>query len=299
MNPFFSVIIPVYNGEKFIERAINSVINQSYEKFEIIVIDNCSTDSTREIVNKLSNCDSRIKLKKIHQKGRSLARNYGIDKSIGNYILFLDADDEIKPELFKNLIGENFDFAYFKVNYISNNKVIKTIELPKENKIKKKIIYGNIFPINSVVISKKMIDKARFPENIDYCEDWYFWKEILWDKSINMIVKSFDFVGGIVNIHNNNTSSDNYLMKRQEYKYLVEFSRVHNKFNIVSNLRILSLANNPNYNFKKIEGIELSTFIKFSNKFLELNICQKILKSYFDNKKNIYLYDNEREISNE
>ena len=88
-----SVIIPVYNVEKFIEQSIKSVLNQTYKNLEIILVDDGSTDSSGSICDEYSKKDKRIKV--IHQdnKGLSGARNSGLDIATGKYIMFLDSDD--------------------------------------------------------------------------------------------------------------------------------------------------------------------------------------------------------------
>lgn len=94
-NPMLSVIMPVYNKEKWIENTLHSVINQTFFDSEIIIIDDGSTDSSLEIVEK---CD-RIKVLKQKNKGASAARNVGIDTARGKYIIMLDADDTIEPNM--------------------------------------------------------------------------------------------------------------------------------------------------------------------------------------------------------
>ena len=89
--PFFSIIIPLYNKEKFIENTIRSVLGQSFEDFELIVVNDGSTDKSLELVNKLK--DKRIKTYSISNAGVSKARNFGIQKATSKLIVFLDADD--------------------------------------------------------------------------------------------------------------------------------------------------------------------------------------------------------------
>ena len=98
MNPFFSIIIPLYNREKTISRAIESILNQTFQYFEIIVIDDCSNDHSLEIVHKLKVLDARIKCFKneINQE-RCISRNKGIQIALGKYICFLDSDDYHLP----------------------------------------------------------------------------------------------------------------------------------------------------------------------------------------------------------
>ena len=104
MSDLISVIIPVYNRENVIEECIDSVLAQSYPNFEIIIIDDGSTDLTVNICEKIISKENRIKLIKAEHGGVSNARNIGINQSRGEFIFFLDSDDIIHPKLFNALI---------------------------------------------------------------------------------------------------------------------------------------------------------------------------------------------------
>lgn len=94
-----SIIMPTFNRAKVISRSIQSIRQQSYKNWELIVVDDMSTDNTREVVNEISKQDKRVHyIKNTHKKGPSGARNTGIEKSNGDYIAFLDSDDEWFPE---------------------------------------------------------------------------------------------------------------------------------------------------------------------------------------------------------
>lgn len=105
MQPLISVIVPAYNIEKYIERSINSICNQTYQNLEIIVVDDGSLDRTGEVIDRMAQKDSRII--PIHQKnaGVSSARMAGIKKSTGVYIGFVDGDDYIEPEMYEYLLN--------------------------------------------------------------------------------------------------------------------------------------------------------------------------------------------------
>ena len=99
-SPFFSVIIPVYNNEKTIEKCVDSILLQSYENFELILVNDGSTDSTPEICDRYAGADNRIHV--IHMgenKGGAAARNEGLFRSVGRYICYVDGDDWIDREL--------------------------------------------------------------------------------------------------------------------------------------------------------------------------------------------------------
>ena len=104
--PEISVIIPVYNGEKYISGCIESVLKQSYQKFEIILVNDGSKDGTAGICQSYSQKSDRIKLIEQENQGVSAARNAGKKLAAGKYLLFVDADDELHPEMLKILYSE-------------------------------------------------------------------------------------------------------------------------------------------------------------------------------------------------
>ena len=104
MNPEFSTIVPLYNQEKYIEECIQSVINQTFNNFELIIINDGSTDKSYEICEMFTSQDVRIKLYNKSNEGVSIARNLGIKYSTGKYLFFLDSDDWILPEHVERLV---------------------------------------------------------------------------------------------------------------------------------------------------------------------------------------------------
>lgn len=141
-NKLLSIIIPIYNSERYLKRCLNSVINQSYKNIEVILIDDGSTDSSPNICDDYAKYDNRIKV--IHKKneGPSLARKDGINVAKGKYITFVDADDYIENNMYEILMNEvskgvdiiecgyrkvsttgdiikeyNFEYSYIKGNF--------------------------------------------------------------------------------------------------------------------------------------------------------------------------------------
>lgn len=103
--PLISVIVPAYNIENYIENCLESIIRQTYKNLEIIVIDDGSTDNTGKIIDNFSNFDKRIKV--IHKKneGVSKARLLGVEESKGEYIGFVDGDDQIEKYMYEHLLN--------------------------------------------------------------------------------------------------------------------------------------------------------------------------------------------------
>ncbi|MGL5435346.1 MAG: glycosyltransferase family 2 protein [Lachnospiraceae bacterium] len=110
-----SVIIPMYNSEKFIKRAIKSVQSQLIQDIEIIIINDGSTDHSQKIVEQLAKEDVRIKLFNQKNGGASKARNVGLSKATGDYVVFVDSDDQVEPDIYEillnNLIENNANFS--------------------------------------------------------------------------------------------------------------------------------------------------------------------------------------------
>ena len=105
VNPFISIIMPVFNGEKTISNSIQSVLNQTYKNWELILIDDGSSDQTISIIQSYIHQDSRIIFLQNRQNlGVSYTRNKGIAKSSGNWIAFLDSDDQWHPDKLKKQV---------------------------------------------------------------------------------------------------------------------------------------------------------------------------------------------------
>ena len=91
----FSIIMPVYNVEKYVEKSIRSILNQTYKNFELIVVNDGTKDNSMEIIRKIQKEDSRVKVYSKKNGGVSSARNYGLKRATGVYVCFVDSDDNI------------------------------------------------------------------------------------------------------------------------------------------------------------------------------------------------------------
>jgi len=177
--PLVSVVIPVFNRESFIERAVNSVLNQTYWNFELIVVDDGSTDNT---VKRLKNYVDNIKILYQSNKGVSAARNLGVKFSKGKYIAFLDSDDEWLPEKLEKQIKEtiknNWKISQTDEKWIRNQKQInkKKIHQKPQGDIFLKSLELCLVTPSAVMIEKKTFEKYNgFNENLPVCEDYDLW----------------------------------------------------------------------------------------------------------------------------
>ena len=125
LQPKVSIIIPVYNVEKYLERCINSLRNQTLEDIEIILVDDSSTDSSLALCNKFAEEDSRIKVIHKENEGAGMARNVALKVATGEYYGFVDSDDYVEPEMFETLYSKavkyNSDLVMSGVLFVDGN----------------------------------------------------------------------------------------------------------------------------------------------------------------------------------
>ncbi len=183
-EPLVSIITPAYNAERFIEKTIKSVLAQSYQNWEhLIVIDVNSKDTTFEIVKKYSVQDPRVKLLTSPQaKGAAANRNIALEKSAGDYTAFIDADDLWTPDKLEKQItfmeANNFDFTFTSYQRIDEMHT----KLGRIQKVPAQTTYSDLLINNSIacltaVFRKKPFADIRFQEF--GWEDMSFWLQIL------------------------------------------------------------------------------------------------------------------------
>lgn len=181
-NPFFSIVIPTYNRANLIQRAIDSVLAQEFSDFEVIVLDDGSTDNTEEVVRGIS--DKRLTYFKKNNAERGAARNAGIQLAKGNYITFLDSDDIVYTNHFStafdflslNNSPDVFHLAYQIIN--SDGLPLKKINALKS--INHEIIKGNPLSCIGVFVKQEVMRTNLFNEDraLAGLEDWELWIRI-------------------------------------------------------------------------------------------------------------------------
>jgi len=128
-----SIIVPVYNSEKFIAKCIESILAQTYDNFELLLINDGSTDNSLKICNEYSRLDKRIKVTTIENSGPSIARNVGLDIAKGELIQFVDSDDYLDNkmvELMVNAIGDKHELAICGYKSVFNNREVTVSPVP-------------------------------------------------------------------------------------------------------------------------------------------------------------------------
>ncbi len=180
-----SVIVPVYNTEKFLDKCLNSLINQTLDDIEIICINDGSTDNSLSILEKYANIDSRIKVINQENKKQGAARNSGMRIAIGEYIGFVDSDDWVDLNYYEKLynmaIQYNADIALATNVRIGNGKTKKRLKITEEKvatTLQEKIDIGNQVknpcPTNKIYRHAMLKDNSiLWPEGV-FCEDKIF-----------------------------------------------------------------------------------------------------------------------------
>ena len=222
-----SVVIPLYNKENCVARTIESVLNQTYNSFEIVVVNDGSTDNSLKVVSSIK--DERIKIFSKKNEGVSIARNFGIQQSKGEYICFLDADDEWNPNFLESMceaIKMFPEYGFFSCpietrkngenkNYgINNNsEELFVIEDYCKTFLKNR---KAICCVGSVCVQRRLlIDAGMFPPHVKRGEDHDLWLRLACNNKVVYTTKT----KMIYNLDSENNSRSNYNSYRESFPY--------------------------------------------------------------------------------
>ena len=192
MTPFISVIVPVYNTERLVGRCLRSIVGQSFEDIELLVIDDGSTDGTREVIERFAAADPRVRCFSTNNSGVSAARNLGLDNAEGEYILFIDADDEIEDG-YLNSIADHAKSSKADILIWGLKRCLKDgrveelkpqlrgeydrksflLAFPEDHYGKQKGVYGFV---SNKLIKRSLVEEygLRFDESMILMEDFVF-----------------------------------------------------------------------------------------------------------------------------
>lgn len=205
-NSLVSIVIPVYNGQNHIRKCIESLLKQTYENIEIVVVNDGSSDNTDLVLDDVQKEDQRIRVVNQENKGVSYARNVGITFANGEYLLFVDSDDSLKENAIETImksIDNDSDLVVFGFSVIGNDnrkndtKVLSNLKNSKADKYTllqavlstKENIYGYAWrSLYSVKLLKSY--ELLFPEGIKISEDYLFFvKSIYYSNKVTIIDK--------------------------------------------------------------------------------------------------------------
>jgi len=241
-----SVIMPLYNNEIYIVEAIQSVINQTYKDWELIIINDASTDNSKFIVQKFleEEKDNRIVFIDLKEnKGVSFARNLGMKKAKGEYISFLDSDDlwdkNFLNELYRKIKETNGKLVYSKFAYFYNGDNIKINKaVMREGKIdkfivKKKCRYETEYPFHicAILVKKSLIEtyKIKFPEEQNLFEDGLFLSKLICITDIVSVNKVLMYYRQHqTSITHKKYTKKEYLQELLFLERLLDFTKIYN-----------------------------------------------------------------------
>lgn len=317
--PKVSIVVPVYNTEKYLERCLDSLVYQTLKDIEIIVVNDGSKDNSKNIIEKyVKSYPKKVFSYDKENGGLSDARNYGIKKCNSKYIGFVDSDDYVDLDMFKNLyekaISKDFDVTVCDVrldygNYTKeiSSKVLK--DLNNKEEIKKQMI--DIYPTAwNKIYKKELFDKVLFKKNVWYEDVEFLYRLFPYIKSIAAVkmplinyvqrkgtisktynTKIYDYIdnfNGIVKFYKDNNFYDEYYSEleycyvRYLYKTFIKAAAHLNKkeYKIACRKAIENVNNNfPNYKKNKYLKNGLSSFyMKHFN-----SIAQMIIYNLYKN----------------
>lgn len=183
-QPLISIIIPVYNGERYLKQCLDSVINQNNPDYEAIIVNDGSVDLSKDICEEYVRKDSRFKLINKENGGVSIARNVGLQYARGKWICFIDADDWISPD-FLNIEYPDADVIQKGYVDVSNNNTLResyittSSVLNRKNEIYKFFVNHRNNQLWNKLISARLINTQRFNEKVKIGEDLLFFLSII------------------------------------------------------------------------------------------------------------------------
>lgn len=183
MTNLISVIVPVYNAEKYLERCINSICNQTYKNLEIILVNDGSSDNSKVICEALSKIDSRIILINQENGGSSIARNTGLEKSSGDIISFIDSDDYIEAEMLEKMLqlmlAYNLEVIEIERDAVSKTKVFdNSFTIEDSITATERIIKTTAFQVWKRIYRRHVVQDMRFIPKIIH-QDVFFTIDVI------------------------------------------------------------------------------------------------------------------------
>lgn len=288
-----SVIIPVYNSEKYLEKCIKSILKQSYKDFEIIIVNDGSTDRSYEICEKYAKKSNNIKLFSHNNRGVSYSRNVGIEKSSGDYLLFVDSDDWLEENAIKILmekINENVDMVIF--NYYINEREI--FHIHNDKKLKSNVALQNLFKSNygrgylwNKIYKKEIIEKnnLRFDEKIAMCEDLLFnYQYILCVEDVLYIKNSLYHYKYVLGSSSHSKVNERYLSLILAYNKILDLAKETRSYGFILkkyikvNIRIKQRI----YYCKELKKYRYKVCNNIKNAENRMNIFNKIQYVVYD-----------------
>lgn len=293
MTNLISIIIPVYNSEKYLVCCLEHIINQTYQNIEIILIDDGSKDGSSKICDEYARKDKRIKVIHKQNNGAAAARNTGLDIASGEYIAFVDSDDYIELNMYQEMmkVNQQYDCDLVLCDCYKENestKIIFTHDI-REGYYDKDMLYKEYFPTllmtNSVdypptisncvcLFKRKLIEEnnLRYKEGMRFSEDLLFGSQAAYYTSSFYYMKNKAFYHYVLNNESvtHTFFPNKWIMMRSLYEYIKEFFGNVEDFDFSKQINISLLY----FVYNCISEINNSDMDK-KNKMLEISMILK------------------------
>ena len=292
-----SIIVPVYNAQKYLKKCIDSIINQTYKNIEILLINDGSKDKSLKICKEYEKKDSRIIVIDKQNKGVSNTRNVGIKKSTGDYIVFIDSDDCFELDAIETMynIIKDKDLDMVRFNYQING--IPQTSYTNVEDFEKNILNGNIPAYVWIFIFKnKFIKNILFKEDISMMEDTTFIVELL-EKKPKLLLSDKVTYNYYLSENSLSRGKENYEKNIKDIlkvnKYINEILK-HNDLKIIANTKHVQLINEYLLKMHR-DGFDINEISDCYNNLLNnkyyIKIFNDLNKSYLEKRDiNIYKY---------
>ena len=264
-NPLISVIVPVYNVEKYLDACIKSIVNQTYQNLEIILVDDESPDNCPKMCDEWAKKDNRIKV--IHKKngGVSSARNLGIKNCIGSYIAFIDSDDWVEENyissLYDAIINSNAQVALCSYNRVVGEHIEKVLITKKTIVVNpKEYLINTLNPQTGFGFCHMKLYESKCIKNISFNEELKIGEDALYNLMVSKEIKNAVITNNCIYNYRINSNS---VVKRFDPEYITKFlkSMETNKEYIINNYKDETIIQN------------LYNFIAFHVMLIAVNYC--------------------------
>ena len=296
-NPLFSIVIPTYNREDFILNTLESVFSQTYPHYEIVIVDNCSTDGTMKLLEPLA-AEGKIRLIQ-HERNyeRARSRNTGMDNARGDFLTFLDSDDFMYPDNLRDaaeFIEKNPEIKCFHNLYElinSKKEVIWRYAFPPLDDRIKAIVSGNFMSCIGNFIHRDIYQNYKFDtfKDLTGVEDWEFWLRVIADNEVGRIEK---VNSGILHHENRTVNNSQFEVLENGYQHLFKkfredkhLSRIYGKYSArieANSYLYLAILSNMGACFSDARRYlkiarQKDASIVFTSRFLKI-LCRAALK---------------------
>ena len=279
MNDKISIIIPIYNVKKYINKCIESIINQTYKNLEIILVDDGSTDGSGKICDEFKKEDNRIVV--IHKKneGVSSARNEGLKIATGDYIGFIDADDFIEEDMYFKLLS--------KIEKDNTKMVVCNAYLEDENENQ---VYDFKTNAKDVIDSHELMDRIMN----DFVFQGYMWNK-LYDRQL--IYRDNDYLKFDCSISNledrlynlelidkNKKFNVSYIDEKLYHYIQRENSAIHNRYNdkyfskFYANIKEIEILEKNNFDTNEMKAMFVIEYVRSKNRISIMNSTSNVLE---------------------